>query len=86
MHGYFKAALAISAAALISPALPVRGLALGDSSTNAAPCSVAAGHDASNNTLTCNFGLTPEQLREATRASVEGATRPTFQTNVWLMP
>jgi hypothetical protein len=26
--------------------------------------------------LTCNFGLTPEQFREVTRAAVEGATEP----------
>jgi hypothetical protein len=75
MHRYFKAALPLSAAALISPALCVRVLALGDTSTSAGPCSVAAGREASNNTLTCNFGLnSPEQLREVTRAAVEGAT------------
>jgi tetratricopeptide (TPR) repeat protein len=35
---------------------------------------VAAGRDASNNTVTCNFGLTPEQLREVTEGAVAGAT------------
>ncbi|ACL60937.1 conserved hypothetical protein [Methylobacterium nodulans ORS 2060] len=39
----------------------------------ATTCAVAAGRDASHNTLTCNFGLTPEQLREVTKAAVEGA-------------
>ena len=47
---------------------PARAAA--DSAVGAAPCSVAAGHDASNNTLVCNFGLTPEQLK----AAVKGAT------------
>ena len=46
-----------------------------DLSVNASACSVAAGGNASNNTLTCNFGLTPEQLRQVTKA-VEGATSP----------
>lgn len=43
---------------------------------NAGPCSVAAGRDVRNNTLTCNFGLTPEQLRQVTKAAVEGTTEP----------
>ena len=47
-----------------------------DLSVNASACSVAAGGNASNNTLTCNFGLTPEQLRQVTKAAVEGATSP----------
>ena len=50
--------------------------ALSDTSASATNCSIAAGHDASHNTLTCNFGLTPEQLRQATKAAVEGATGP----------
>jgi hypothetical protein len=74
MHGYLKAPLALSAAALISPALCLRGLALGDSSVNAEQCGVAAGRDASHNTVTCNFGLTPEQLRKVTEGAVAGAT------------
>jgi tetratricopeptide (TPR) repeat protein len=41
---------------------------------SAAPCGVAAGRDASNNTVTCNFGLTPEQLKQLTEAAVKGAT------------
>ena len=53
---------------------PAHGAA--DSSVGAAPCSVAAGRDASNNTLTCNFGLTPEQLKQLTEAAVKGATEP----------
>src|SRR5689334_3027639 len=76
MHGYFKVVLVLLAVALISPAFCLRGLALGDSSVNADQCGVAAGRDASNNTITCNFGLTPEQLRELTNAAVAGATSP----------
>jgi tetratricopeptide (TPR) repeat protein len=41
-----------------------------------APCAFAAGRDISNNAVTCNFGLTPEQLKEATEAAVKGATGP----------
>src|SRR4051794_36394939 len=74
MHGYFKAALVLFAAALISPSLCGRGLALGDLWTSGGPCpfgSVAPGQ-----TVTCNFGLTPEQLREVANAAVAGASGP----------
>ena len=47
-----------------------------DAIVNAAPCSVAAGRDASNNITTCNYGLTPEQLKQLTEAAVRGATEP----------
>jgi tetratricopeptide (TPR) repeat protein len=50
--------------------------ALGDTTVKADPCSIAAGGDARNNTVTCNFGLTPEQLKELTTAAVAGATGP----------
>lgn len=40
----------------------------------ATSCSIAAGRDVSNNTVTCNFGLTPEQLKQVTEAAVSGAT------------
>jgi tetratricopeptide (TPR) repeat protein len=43
-------------------------------STAAAPCTFAAGRDVSNNTVTCNFGLTPEQLKEVTEAVRSGET------------
>jgi tetratricopeptide (TPR) repeat protein len=39
----------------------------------AAPCSVAGGRDANNNTLNCNFGLTPEQFKQLTDSVVKGA-------------
>jgi hypothetical protein len=72
-HGYWRALL-ISAA--LTLAYQDSAFAFGDVTANAAPCSVAAGGNASNNTVTCNFGLTPEQLKEATKAAVEGATEP----------
>lgn len=46
--------------------------AAGDGAVGAAPCSVAGGRDASNNTLNCNFGLTPEQFRQLTDSVVKG--------------
>ncbi len=54
---------------------PQPAAALGDTVT-AASCAVAAGGNASNNTVTCNFGLTDEQLRRVTQAAVSGATTP----------
>ena len=55
---------------------PRTGIANDDGKVIAGSCSVAAGSAASNNTLNCNFGLTPEQLRQLTKAAVEGATEP----------
>jgi tetratricopeptide (TPR) repeat protein len=51
-------------------------LAGGDPTADTSACSIAAGHDAQNNTVTCNFGLTQEQLRQITTAAVDGATEP----------
>jgi tetratricopeptide (TPR) repeat protein len=50
--------------------------AAADSAVGAAPCSVAGGRDAGSNTIICNFGLTPEQLKQLTEAVVKGATEP----------
>jgi hypothetical protein len=50
--------------------------ALGDTDIKAERCSIAAGETASNNTFICNFGLTPEQLKQITEAAVKGATEP----------
>jgi ribonuclease D len=47
-----------------------------DSAISARDCAIASGHDAQNNTVICNFGLTSEQLKELTRAAVAGATEP----------
>ena len=44
---------------------------------------MAAGHDANSNTLVCNFGLTPEQLKELTEAAVKGVTEPLSRTKSW---
>lgn len=43
---------------------------------NAANCGIAAGRDARGNSLTCNFGLTSEEIETLTRAAVAGATEP----------
>jgi hypothetical protein len=72
-HGHWRALLIGAALTL---AYQDNAVAFGDVTANAAPCSVAAGGNASNNTVTCNFGLTPEELKQATRAAVEGATEP----------
>jgi hypothetical protein len=58
----------------LATAAPHAGLALGD--TTGAPCGLTSGGSASNNIITCNFGLTPEQLRQVTEAAVQGATAP----------
>src|SRR5262252_2507658 len=67
---------AFAAAALIAALVAGDAIAADSAPVNANACSVAGGRDASNNTLTCNFGLTPEQLREVTKAAIEGATEP----------
>ena len=59
---------------LMAMALPLTAAQAADNAVGAAACSVAGGRDASNNTITCNFGLTPEQLKQATEAAVKGAT------------
>jgi hypothetical protein len=70
-----KTALVLIAVAAVFPASCLSGWAANDS-ISAAQCSVAGGRDASNNTVTCNFGLTPEQLRQITNAAVEGVSAP----------
>lgn len=50
-------------------------VALGDK-TEAGSCAIANSGSASGNSVTCNFGLTPEQLKQATEAAVKGATGP----------
>ena len=39
-------------------------------------CNVTIGGMFGRNTVTCNFGLTPEQLKQLTEAAVRGATEP----------
>ena len=50
-------------------------VALGDK-VEAGSCAIANSGSASGNTVTCNFGLTPEQLKQVTEAAVKGATEP----------
>jgi hypothetical protein len=68
--------LALVLGASVAVAAPHGAMALlGD--TAGAPCAVTTGGGtASNNSVTCNFGLTPEQLREVSKAAVEDATAP----------
>lgn len=74
MRRGWQAAVGLILTAIALPATTAR--AANDSAVGTASCSVAAGRDASNNTLTCNFGLTPEQLKQLTEAAVRGATEP----------
>lgn len=67
------------AAALIAASASGGVNAADSASVAASNCGIAAGHDASNNTLTCNFGLTAEQMRQLTRAAVTGATAPLLE-------
>ena len=60
--------LAVTLGATLLLTRPHTAAALGDTTVKADPCSIAAGTDARNNTVTCNFGLTPEQLKELTTA------------------
>jgi tetratricopeptide (TPR) repeat protein len=57
---------------------------LGDTEVTATDCGIAAGRDASNNTVTCNYGLRPEQVKELTEAAARGATAPLTDTIVAL--
>jgi len=50
-------------------------VALGDTVETGA-CAIANSGSATGNTVTCNFRLTPEQLKQATEAAVKGATGP----------
>lgn len=50
--------------------------AWGDTKIDAAPCSIATGESASDNSIVCNFGLTDQQLEQITAAAVRGATEP----------
>ena len=68
--------LALVFGAILVLAHPHLAAALGDTDVKAGACSIATGGNATNNIMTCNFGLTPEQIREATKAAVAGATEP----------
>src|SRR5271157_1925292 len=67
--------LAAVLAAALTFAVPQAAMALGDK-VEAGSCSIANSGTASGNTLTCNYGLTSEQLKQVTEAAVNGATGP----------
>jgi hypothetical protein len=62
---------ALAAMALVAPHAAI---ALGGTKVETGQCSIANTGSASGNTITCNFGLTPEQLKQLTEAAVKGAT------------
>jgi tetratricopeptide (TPR) repeat protein len=65
---YLAAALAVS----VAVAAPQAALALGDK----VECAIANSGSVNNSPVTCNFGLTDAQLKQATEAAVKGATGP----------
>ena len=52
-----------------------QAVALADK-VEAGSCAIANSGSAIANTVTCNFGLTPEQLKQVTEAALKGATEP----------
>jgi|GEM_PF-1234637 len=68
--GWIAAALAC--ALLV---LPFKG-GIAHAQVTAENCGIAAGRDASGNTITCNYGLTSEEIETLTEAAVSGATGP----------
>ena len=71
-----RALLALPLAAILAIIIPCSAVALGDTKVDAGQCSIATSGSATNNSVTCNFGLTPEQLKQVTEAAVKGATGP----------
>ena len=65
-----RAAVAVGLATLALQA----GFAFADFKIDTGQCSVAVAGSAVGNSITCNFGLTPDQLRQLTEAAVRGAT------------
>ncbi len=59
----------LALALLVSNFTPHDAAALGDTPVTAADCSIAAARDVINNKITCNFGLTPEQVQELIKAA-----------------
>jgi len=62
--------------ALTSGGSPLAAEAGPPAGVNAERCGIAAGRDARGNSITCNFGLTSEEIEVLTRAAVAGATGP----------
>src|SRR5574337_100509 len=48
--------------------------AFADSKIETGQCSIGVAGSAVGNSITCNFGLTPDQLKQLTEAAVRGAT------------
>ena len=51
-------------------------VALDEASVAAAPCAIPPGRDVTGYIVSCNFGLTSEQLNQLTKAVVQGASAP----------
>ena len=51
-------------------------VAQGEASAEAAPCAIPPGRDVTGYIVSCNFGLTSEQLNQLTKAVVQGASAP----------
>jgi hypothetical protein len=63
--------LAAAVVAALAVVVPRAALAFGDK-VEAGSCSIATAGSASGNTVTCNFGMPPEQLKETIEAAVNG--------------
>jgi hypothetical protein len=64
--------LCAALAVFVAVAIPQAALALGDK----VECAIANSGSVNNSPVTCNFGLTDAQLKQATEAAVKGATGP----------
>ena len=71
-----RAALLVAIALVTMIAGQQMAVALGDTKVEAGSCAIANSGNVSNSSVTCNFGLTPEQLKQVTEAAVKGATGP----------
>src|SRR4051794_38485416 len=66
--------LVLGVALALTVAQPRSASAIGETDVKAGPCGIAGGGDVKNNIVSCNnYGLTNEQLKEATKAAVAGA-------------
>jgi hypothetical protein len=76
----YKEIAAVGAAALIATYVSATAIAADSGSVTANNCGIPAGGNASNNTLNCYIGLTPEQLRDL--ANVAAGMGPASAGNV----
>jgi tetratricopeptide (TPR) repeat protein len=70
------AALAASVAVALVIVAPRASVVAGENAPSDSCKIASAGIGSGGNTVTCNFGLTPEQLKQLTEAAVKGATEP----------